>query len=87
MDIVLVQPVVALLAGIAILIWPTIINYVIAAATSGLIPGHRTEVRGTRVWRVQAAMRCDTWPCPYRTRAVSPKTDARSTPDKQRATQ
>ena len=43
MDIVLVQPIVALLAGIAILIWPTIINYVIAfflifTGITGLLP-------------------------------------------------
>ena len=43
MDVVLVQPVVALVAGILILIWPTVINYVIAAyliltGVAGLLP-------------------------------------------------
>lgn len=31
MDVVLIQPLFALLAGILILVWPTILNYVIAA--------------------------------------------------------
>ncbi|MDA7948726.1 MAG: DUF3096 domain-containing protein [Hyphomicrobiaceae bacterium] len=43
MDIILVQPLVALIAGILILVWPTVINYVIAAyliltGITGLLP-------------------------------------------------
>ena len=43
MDVILVQPLVALVAGILILIWPTVINYVIAAyliltGLAGLLP-------------------------------------------------
>lgn len=43
MDVVLIQPLFALLAGILILVWPTVLNYVIAAylivsGVLGLIP-------------------------------------------------
>ncbi len=43
MDIVLIQPVVALVAGILILVWPAVLNYVIAAfliitGVTGLLP-------------------------------------------------
>jgi len=43
MDIVLIQPVVALVAGILILVWPAVLNYVIAAfliitGLTGLLP-------------------------------------------------
>ncbi|MEM8743911.1 MAG: DUF3096 domain-containing protein [Pseudomonadota bacterium] len=43
MDVILVQPLVALIAGILILVWPTVINYVIAGyliltGLAGLLP-------------------------------------------------
>lgn len=43
MDIILIQPLISLLAGIMILIWPALLNYVIAAflivsGVLGLLP-------------------------------------------------
>lgn len=43
MDVVYIQPLFALIAGIVILVWPTILNYVIAAyliitGVVGLLP-------------------------------------------------
>lgn len=47
MDIVAIQPIVALIAGIVILIWPAILNYVVAAfliitGVLGLLPQLQT---------------------------------------------
>ncbi|MEC9367362.1 MAG: DUF3096 domain-containing protein [Pseudomonadota bacterium] len=47
MNVVLIQPLVSLVAGIVILIWPAILNYVIAAflIVSGII-GLMPHLRG-----------------------------------------